>query len=567
MYAPSTPPGGACKILTLGLRLRALLGSVASAADAGVRWLIPFWPPRVSGALPVVALLGLGAWSSAEATSAALAARPEPQDATVAELVDGGSFGWVRVTGLLSGPHVDNSVYAEEDVHYLRIRDEPHDHENTEVTPPGQRQTIFALRTGGGPLRYFYVLRDPDDVDAAVVMRSARGADDFPSSGIVSVAGIITTDATRMRIVLAEEELAGAVAGTHHPTERLLAEGAEPIVPDISYVPAVVMATLAGVLLISLLAGYPIFRRRPIGTAPPEGSRLALGEDLPATMRGRVATPHGALRLRGEPVWLTWMAAREALRTEWQYWARPLGDLRPAHADQEPARLVLHSPHGSLFVPIGAMGGTLQVEGGDVATTRELRPALRIKAAELDATLTFGDAGDRDLALAELDPARSSVPPAEGTPLSRSAPAPAPARTSRPSPSAVRAAVGFLALMGLVAAGTGIAGFSAATPAPDVVAAGFILVAHLLAGALLVALADGVRRARSWANELGPTLCAIGLLVAVVVAVGGSICGGWLMPALAACPSVSPISTAVALIAGVGFALSLWTITRLESRR
>ncbi|HEX7195633.1 MAG TPA: hypothetical protein VF364_02230 [Candidatus Limnocylindria bacterium] len=178
----------------MALRLLALVGSAASAVDRLVGSLLGFLPFRVPGALLVAVLLGLAAWGSAQETTRAIEARPRPVATTVGELVENATSAWVSVSGLISGPHLDNSLYAaDRQTHFLRISDDPHDHvvegggEQISITEFGRRQTIFALTTGDGVTRWFYVLREADGGDRALVVRSARGGDAIRTRSVVAI--------------------------------------------------------------------------------------------------------------------------------------------------------------------------------------------------------------------------------------------------------------------------------------------------------------------------------------------------------------------------------------------
>jgi hypothetical protein len=179
--------------MTILLRVLALVGSLAHAIDRLVGHILGFLPFRLPGALLVALLLGLAAWGSAAETGRAIAARPQPAPTTVADLVEHATSAWVSVSGLLSGPHLDNSIYASDrETHYLHISDDPHDHvqegggEPIQITEFGRRQTIFPLTTGDGVTRWFYVLRETDG-DRALVVRSARDTDAIRTRSIVAV--------------------------------------------------------------------------------------------------------------------------------------------------------------------------------------------------------------------------------------------------------------------------------------------------------------------------------------------------------------------------------------------
>ena len=175
------------------LRVLALLGSLAHAVDRLVQGMLGFLPFRIPGALLLAVLLAAGAWSSAQDTTRAIAARPRPAETSVGTLLDVSTSAWVAVSGLLSGPHLDNSIYASDrDTHFMRISDDPHDHvlegDGEPLLPPGRRETIFQLTEGDGVTRWFYVLRDTIEEDRAIVMRSARSGNEVRTRSVVAVA-------------------------------------------------------------------------------------------------------------------------------------------------------------------------------------------------------------------------------------------------------------------------------------------------------------------------------------------------------------------------------------------
>jgi len=177
--------------MTIVLRLLAVVGSLAHATDRLVGKLLGFLPFRVPGVLLVAVLLGLAAWNGAAETSRAIAARPEPIELSVGTLVSDPTTAWVSVSGLLSGPHLDNSIYASDrGTHFLRISNDAHDQviegSGERIMEPGQRQTIFPLTQGDGVTRWFYVLRDADNGRRAFVVRSARDGDEIRTRSVVA---------------------------------------------------------------------------------------------------------------------------------------------------------------------------------------------------------------------------------------------------------------------------------------------------------------------------------------------------------------------------------------------
>ncbi|MGH2416992.1 MAG: hypothetical protein ACRDFY_01530, partial [Candidatus Limnocylindria bacterium] len=366
--------------MTLLLRGLALLGSISYGLDrigGRLRGVLPF---RISAGVVLALLLGAAAWGSAQETTRAIAARPQPAETTIHAIVADPTSNWVRVSGILSGPHLDNQVYAaDRATHFLRISDDPHDHVQERgrepMMEPGRRQTIFQLTQGDGVTRWFYVLRDPDGGEEAVVVRSARdgahirtrsmevaaagvldglphlvevgdAAEAAPTASVRSVPdderkivraalgdamevdcdagsacregrtwryrvtdaadpsasawidsphppdaqpvtldGVVTTDPGRMSIVLATNEMRAALGGLRHPEGLVLADGIGPMVPESSYLGAVVLGILAAILLASAAVRYPVFRR--IGAARPHAlPRPVLEELIPVEVDG-----------------------------------------------------------------------------------------------------------------------------------------------------------------------------------------------------------------------------------------------------------------------------------------
>ena len=220
--------------MSLLLRGTALLGSISHGLDRVSRRLLGLLPFRLPAAVVVALLLAAAAWGSAQETSRAIASRPQPRETTIEALVEEPTADWISVAGLLSGPHLDNQIYASDRAtHFVRISDDPHDHVQERgqesVLEPGRRQTIFQLTQGDGVTRWFYVLRDPDGGAEAIVVRSAR-------------------DASEMRMRSIEVQSAGMLDGLHHLVEVADAGFAEPSA-QVTSVPEgelrIVRATLA----------------------------------------------------------------------------------------------------------------------------------------------------------------------------------------------------------------------------------------------------------------------------------------------------------------------------------
>lgn len=121
---------------TILLRLLAALAVPAHLIGSLIRdalWLVR---ARLPWALIVAMLVGVAAWASWDATRRAEAAQPVPRAVSVAELARSPSGDWVSMQAIVLGPYWDSSEY------------------------------------GADVLRFYYVLRDPDDAGAALLARS-----------------------------------------------------------------------------------------------------------------------------------------------------------------------------------------------------------------------------------------------------------------------------------------------------------------------------------------------------------------------------------------------------------
>lgn len=623
--------------MTLVLRLLAMLGSLAHGVDRLVGRPLGFLPFRLPGALLVAALLGVAAWNAVAETDRAIAARPTPIETSVTDLVDESTAAWVSVSGILSGPHLDNSIYATDGrPHYMRISDDPHDHviegPGEPLMPPGQRQTIFPLSQGDGVTRWFYVLRDLDGGDHALVVRSARGGDEIRTRSVsvtadgstdglpnlvevedagaqpatVSVArvedggratiratfdanatevgcdggdacrdgrawryrvtdiadpnatawvdsphppdalpvtlnGVVTTDAHRMRVVLATDEMAAALDGLAHPDDLVFADGIGPVVPETTYLGAAVLGVLAVVLLVSATIRYPVFRRDAAPDARPHPPRPVVDELFEVEVDGELPGVSGAERPAGAPARIGWLHARELARRAWHL----RSEVPNAGSDQP--RLALVAIEGGFVLPVEPIREQLRVEPGLVATSTTVRPGLRLTAPNVRLMLGFASARDRDRLRRELEPGM-------GAPPVGPIPAPAAPRPRVQRPWARAATAVALAVTALLVAAGGVLD---STPAGAVMA----LIASLTIGVLAL----GIARRHTLADELLPSVALLGLVVAGVMAVALPGCGTWLTPNFADCAGLDAAALATSLAAVVTFGISLWAIPHLAA--
>ena len=628
--------------MTLLLRALALLGSISYGLERIAGRLLGFLPVRVPVAVILALVVGAAAWGSLQETSRAIAARPRPLETTIGALLEEPTAAWVSVSGILSGPHLDNQIYASDrSTHFLRISDDPHDHVQERgrepMMEPGRRQTIFQLTQGDGVTRWFYVLRDPDGADEAIVVRSARTADDIrtrsievrsagmleglphlvevadaatseptasvsgipdgerrivraslgeevemacdggsacrdgrtwryrvtdaadpnargwmdsphpPNGQPVTLNGVVTTDAGRMEIVLATNEMQAALAGVRHPADLVLADGIGPLVPEVSYLGTVLLGFVAAVLMASAAVPYPIFRPTA-GRRSSDAPRPVVDELIPVEVDGHASPASERERLRGASARIGWLPPRELARRAWH-----LRQDLPL-ADDDRARLALLAVEGNFVVPIDRIRDQLDVESGVIATGGALRPGLRLTGPGLRLTLAMESAAQRDrvhreLAVAVEPPPAGPLPAVERRPRS-TGPA-----WARPATAAA------LAIPGLLAVAGGVIALLANDAAP------IGAVVTIAAGVALGALAVGVASHNPLSQDLLPSVALLGLVVAAIMVPASVSCGTWLTPNLAGCDPFGPLDLLPPLAGVAAFAFTLWALPRLTRGR
>lgn len=337
---------------------------------------------RVAGALVIGLALAALAATTASATLEAYGTRREPRAATVSEVVQGRipTLIWIVFDGLvIDGPHIAS----------------------VEVFGGGTEPSVVE--------RAYYLVADPAAPDRAIVVRSPEPVAALDqAAGPIRLDGTITEDTFSMGNLLADWELAAAHPGLELSESRFVAYGFATPWQEPSWIGAIVLGTLAAIVLIGAALRQPIMRRGPAG----EGTRGRT--PIGVAIHGELATPRGPLRLHGTPASLQWMDVGEVARTRWRYWGAALGDVRGdveaavrAHGDAA-ERLVVHGPTGSVIWPIDRAGG-LEIEVGDAFLGPRRLAAMRVRGDGAAATLTFADTASRDAALAELRAADASA--------------------------------------------------------------------------------------------------------------------------------------------------------------
>lgn len=329
---------------------------------------------RLPGALPIGLAIGLLAISSGRTTLAAAEARPEPQAASIAEVVDAGigSGVWIEFDAeLVEGPH----------------------RSNVEVSLGGGASQ--------GVERVHYLVADPAAPDRALVVRFAGSIAALETSaGPVRLDGTITEDPFNMRTLLAEWGIADRYPELAFSESRLVAYAFETPFQEPSWTGTAVLAIVGAILLLGAFVPQPVLRT---AVARPRAGETP----IELAIHGTLTTPRGAVRLRGTPARLEWMNVEEVARTRWRYWGAALGDVRQVVEDavrahgREGERLVIHGPSGSVIWPIDAER-RLRFDAGEAYLGLASHPALRVRGEGAQATLTFNDAASRDAALAEL---------------------------------------------------------------------------------------------------------------------------------------------------------------------
>ena len=394
------------------------------------------------------------------------------------------------------------------------------------------------------------------DQGRAVVVRSPYPPDALP----VDVWGVATTDRVRTQQAAAVPELQDALDGRRLPDTRLLAEGVSPPLTEISYLPAMILAALATILVIGWLVGYPVFRRGPMPDRISSWPLLA-ADEVTADLYGTDRRGPARIIVDGAPARLALYAPDELDRRSWQFALGETGGPAPVHRTADmPAVLALSSGEGPILVELDPPPGDLRLASGTVVHAGGARPGLRIRTAGIDLVAAFGSVAERDRAIVAIAPDRLGSVPGDQPPH------PEVERRSTPSggdmPLPVRAAGVVLAAVGALFVAGGAIGL------PDAIGGRAELipsVAQLLVGIGFLAVARGVWLRRGWALGVGFNVGWIGAGISAFLIVAAPQCGLWLAPNLTACEAVGPLGSVAALAAAIGLAYAALAIRRHAS--
>ena len=608
---------------SLASRAAALVGWLAHAVGRLLGGIIWFAPRGAPWALVVAALLGVAAWRSVEDARVMTAGLPRPEPVGLADVVDLRAIGWVGTSSIVRGPFLDSSAYGAPVQRWYYLLLDPLDDAVALIARSPERlenrrtRTIVArvesdraavtaalsrlrtdalavdperylvevdrrpstltgdavasptgqgLRPGDVVLRGSFVEASPaaagdgweylvSDRGRAVVVRSPYAPDALP----VDVWGVATTDRVRAEQAAAVPELQEALEGRRLPDLRLLAEGVTPVVPEVTYLPAVILAALGATLLIGWLTGYPVFRRTPL----PEGISswpMHPGDEVPADLYGTDRRGSQRIVVDGAPARLALLAPDELERRTWQYGETGLA-LIPAHeAAAGPDVLALSSGEGPILLELDPAPHDLRIASGTLVQANGARPALRIRATGIDLVAAFASVAERDRAIVAIDTdrlasIRDDEPPrreiARVTPTTDTA-LPLPVRTAGFVLAAVGA--GFVA-GGAIGLPSAVAGSSELIPS----------VMQLAVGIGLLAAARGVWLRRGWALGVGFNVAWVGAAISAFLIFAAPQCGLWLAPNLAACEAAGPLGSIAALAAAIGLAYAALAIRRHAS--
>ncbi len=257
---------------------------------------------------------------------------------------------------------------------------------------------------------WLYYYADPNGGDA-IVLRSPHAPDAIP----VRLQGLYQRDTYDLGAVLASDWYAGLDAEV--PTERAFFAGSQPpIMVPASWVPTVIFAALALLLLASQLVGYPVFEE--LGRVQP-ARNLRPGGAIDVQITGRVAREQGSISLDGSPGAVERLTVQELALRMWRYGLLPRELSRRdaeerylAEAAGETDRLVVHERDQSALVPIERDPSSVAVRMGRLYRVGRSAPAVHLRHGVTDAYLTARTDGDRDRVAAEIQGEAGASPAA-----------------------------------------------------------------------------------------------------------------------------------------------------------
>ena len=248
--------------------------------------------------------------------------------------------------------------------------------------------------------RYLYLFADAEG-GHAFVLRSPHP----PAAIPVRLEGLYLRDTFDLAPVVESDWFRSIEAEV--PTGRAFqANTRPPITVEASWVPTIVFAALALLLLASHLAGYPVFGRAR--RQPEPGHSLGVGEGVDVAITGRMARDRATLQLDRSPGALERLPIPELALRMWRY-----GLLSPDLSRQEAERrfveeagasgnrLVVHERDQSALVVLGRGSGAA-VQAGRLHRLGRSTPAVHVRDDRTDAHLELRSAAERDRVAAEI---------------------------------------------------------------------------------------------------------------------------------------------------------------------
>ncbi len=269
------------------------------------------------------------------------------------------------------------------------------------VVSPGQFAAC-ALPQGceGEDARWWYVLADPEG-PASILLRSPHPPTDIP----VQLQGLFLRDTFDLAPVLESEWFASIEADV--PTNRALNAGtAPPVTVETSWLPAILAAVFAAILLVSFLAGYPVFGPEP---NPPATRALGPGERVDVTITGRIGRDRGSVALASSPGAVERLGVGDLALLLWRYGLLPRDQTRREAEERYVAaavgqrdRLLIHERDQSALVVVDRGSDASQVSVGRLHRLGGSVPAVRFRQATSDAFLETRSVNERDRIAGEL---------------------------------------------------------------------------------------------------------------------------------------------------------------------
>ena len=252
----------------------------------------------------------------------------------------------------------------------------------------------------GGDATWFYYLADPNG-GGAIVLRSPHPPDAVP----VRLEGLYQRDTYDLAPVLESDWYAGLDADV--PTARAFSAGSRPpITVPASWVPTIIFASIALLLLASHRVGYPVFRGREL---PAPARQLEVGEGVDVEITGRLARESAAISLERSPGAVERLSIVDLALRMWRYGALPRELSRReaeerflADAAGETDRLVVHERDQSALVMVERDPAVATVERGRLYRLASSAPAVHLRQRATNAYLTVARIEDRDRVAAEM---------------------------------------------------------------------------------------------------------------------------------------------------------------------